>query len=278
LAKTPRTLRADEDEGIPAALTSDGALIASIALRAGRIVSGAGVIRLRRLGSGQEVYQIKGEGSDSFWTAAFSPDGKILAVSRSARDDFHGHLYGHRLLFWEVATGKRFLKIDLQHRAALLAFSPDGKLLATASGSDWRHIDRTIRVWDVTTGKLLEELPGHGGLVNALLFSPDGCRLFSGSDDGLILVWDTHWPHPRPQRTRSDLTAEQLRSAWADLAGTDVVRAFRSLSDLAAVPRRAVPFLREHLPAPPPVNRQLIAQRIADLDSDDFAVRDKARR
>ncbi len=276
-AKAPRILRADEDGGIPTVLAPDGALVASIG-RSGRLGNGSDALHLRRLGSGMEVHQIKGEGSVSFWTAAFSPDSRILAVSRSWRDEFHGHLSGHRLLFWEAASGKPFLSINLPQWAPTLAFSPDGKLLATANGVYPFESDRTIRIWDVTTGKLLEQLTGHGSEVNALLFSPDGRRLFSGAADGTILIWDTRWPHPQSRRTRGELTAEQLRSAWEDLASADAAQAFRSLRDLAADPRHAVPFLREHLPKPPPLDPQRIARLIVELDNDDFAVRENARR
>jgi WD40 repeat protein len=277
--KKPRTFQADRNGGIPVALSPDGTLVASISFvpEEGKIVGGTDVLRLGQLDSGQEVSRLTDEGNDSFWAAAFSPDGKILVASRSSILDFHGHRHGHRLLFWEVASGKRFLKIDLPQWAPTLAFSPDGKLLATATGPIWPKNGYTIRIWDITLGKLLEELPGHRGLIYALTFSPDGRRLFSAGAEGTILVWDTHWPHPRPRRPRADLTAEQLRRAWDDLAGGDSVQAFRSLSDMAAVPRRAVPFLRQHLVAPPPVDRQAIARLIADLDSGEFAVRDKAR-
>lgn len=277
--KKPRTFQADKNGGVPVALSPDGTLVACISFvrEEGKIDGGTAVLRLGRLDSGQEVGRITDEGNDQFWDAAFSPDGKILVVSRSSVRDFHGHQHGHRLLFWEVASGKRFLKIDLPEWTPTLAFSPDGKLLATASGPCWPKNDYTIRIWDITLGKLLEELPGHKGLVQALTFSPDGRRLFSAGAEGTILVWDTHWPHPLPRRPRADLTAEQLNSAWTDLVCADAVQAFRSLSDLAAVPRRAVPFLRLHLTPPPPVDRQAIARLIADLDSDEFAVRDKAR-
>jgi WD40 repeat protein len=279
LAKAPRTLRTDKDDSIPVDLSPDGTLFASIAGPSGSMGgSDTWIIRVRRLESGDEICRIKGEKDEAFWAAAFSPDGKILATSRSKRDDFHGRLYQHQLIFWEVASGKQFLQINLRYRTHALAFSPDGKFLATACGLYyWPEYDRTIRIWDVTTGKLLEGLSGHGGLVNALLFSPDGRRLFSGSDDGTILVWDTRWPHPRPRRMREDLTAKQLHSAWADLAGADGALAFRSLSDLASVPRRAVPFLREQLSAPTTLDRQGLARLIADLDSDDFTVRERAR-
>src|SRR4051812_8759772 len=64
-----------------------------------------------------------------------------------------------------------------------LAFSPDGKSLASAS-----H-DRTVSVWDVPSGKERLRLTGHTGDVVCLSFAPDGATLASGSRDGTMRVW-----------------------------------------------------------------------------------------
>jgi WD40 repeat protein len=64
-----------------------------------------------------------------------------------------------------------------------LAFSRDGKLLATGSA------DHSVRLWQVVDGRLLKTLEGHKGPVNGLAISPDGGVLASGGKDGIAFLW-----------------------------------------------------------------------------------------
>src|SRR5271166_2181283 len=65
-----------------------------------------------------------------------------------------------------------------------LAFAPDGKVLASAG------TDKTVKLWDVASGKHLATLRGHSSLVLSIAFSPDGKTLASASWDQTIKLWD----------------------------------------------------------------------------------------
>jgi len=54
------------------------------------------------------------------------------------------------------------------------------------SGSD----DKTVKIWDVISGRCLQTLEGHSNWVQSVVFSPDSQRLASGSDDKTVKIWD----------------------------------------------------------------------------------------
>jgi CHAT domain-containing protein/Tol biopolymer transport system component/tetratricopeptide (TPR) repeat protein len=72
--------------------------------------------------------------------------------------------------------------ITIPELSACLAFSPDGKILASGG--------RDIKLWEVRTGENTATLTGHTGLVTVVSFSPDGKTLASGGDDKSIKLWE----------------------------------------------------------------------------------------
>jgi WD40 repeat protein len=64
-----------------------------------------------------------------------------------------------------------------------IAFSPDGKYLASSSK------DKTVKLWSLESKKEITTLQGHSSEVNSIAFSPDGKYLASGSADNTVKLW-----------------------------------------------------------------------------------------
>jgi eukaryotic-like serine/threonine-protein kinase len=79
---------------------------------------------------------------------------------------------------WTVRAAKEFI--------TALAFSSDGKTMASAAG----YTESDIRLWDIATGKQTGQLNGHASWVGGLVFWPDGKKLASSSADQTIRTWD----------------------------------------------------------------------------------------
>jgi eukaryotic-like serine/threonine-protein kinase len=121
---------------------------------------------------------------------AFSPDGKWLVATRNTLSERGVFVLG----IWNVESGEETAMPDdpehHQHTGVIssLAFSPDGRLLATGS------MDYSIRLWDFVTRQRVATLQGHLSEVWTLAFSPDGQSLVSGAKDGSVKLWSVRRP------------------------------------------------------------------------------------
>jgi WD40 repeat protein len=137
-------------------------------------------------------------GSDAV-AVAFSPNGRILATSKKGR-----------VTLWDVAA-----RAPLGHFSEGrgdsgdgLAFSPDGKTLASVS---FEGLTGAVTLWDVAAGRVLGAPLEHAAPVRGIAFSSNGDILASAGDDGAVRLWDV--------RTQSEI-GKPLEGHTEDEIGT----------------------------------------------------------
>jgi WD40 repeat protein len=239
---------------------------------------------------------------------ALSPDGRILAASKTTRT-------GCEISLWDVATGKlagtltyggRF---ESHLREGSVAFSPDGTLLAAAN-------ETGVRIWELSGKRITRAIPtparvvafspdgqvlaiaefehavhlletatwetvgiyqGHARAVHALAFSQDGRTLVSASDDNTVLAWS---PYNPPNLDLAFPTGSaspaQLENLWDDLGKQEADSGYRALCILASRKDDAVRLLSRKLAPTPHLDRRKVLKLVEELGHDDFGVREAA--
>jgi WD40 repeat protein len=220
-----------------------------------------GTVLLWDLAAGKQLGEIV-RGSKHVTSLCFSPDGKTLATD------------GDGIQLWDVASRKEraVFRGDADKGSSVFCFSRDGRLLA-AGDSD----SQTIALWEVASGQVVRRFPWAGfGL--AVAFSPDGRALASGGgDDFAILIWDVTGLAQEGCLPHLHLSADELSAAWATLTAP-ASEAHQAAWRLVASGRQAVPFLAARLRAVIPADPEQLARLLRDLESNQFALRERATR
>jgi WD40 repeat protein/uncharacterized caspase-like protein len=201
------------------------------------------IFSLWDVATGREVSGERKKQWISGGAVAFRPDGQKLATGfeedqlklwdvpgGGEAGKLTGHMYNSGITYLKTDRGLVGTRFGPYHSISSLAFSPDGRWLASsvigvtdssveiwdlnegrevhnltghtgpvsvvAFTGDGRYLatagtDATIKLWDVSTGRELRTLAGHTDGVNSISLSLDGRWLVSGSGDGTARLWDT---------------------------------------------------------------------------------------
>ncbi len=233
--------------------------------------SGDNMVRVWDVSTGRRLHQFvmmdkygREDHVGGAYVATVSPDGRCI-------------LFGSQNFFilYDIGTGRELVRLDgpfdSPANGRLIAFSPDGRMFAWKGGAP-----RTVYLTETATLHERCQFIAPQGEVTTLTFSPDGRTLITGNSDTTALVWDLTGRLREKEAWGKPLALADLDVCWSDLAGEDVAQAYRAVQKLAGSAKEAVAYLKPRLQPIPSLDEKRIARLIADLDSDDFAVREEA--
>jgi WD40 repeat protein len=206
---------------------------------------------------------------------AFAPDGRTLAAisfyeHKSNAPSLSSREYVVRTVsLWELASGKIRHEIRLPLNSVQSVAFVGNRFLALGGK------DGTVRLHDLAMNGWLPSAHGHRDAVAALALSPDGRSLASGSLDTTTLLWRTEaWLGQQPLE-KTSLKETALDTLWQDLSSLDPVRAYRAVWALTRTVQ-AVRLLESRVRPVPIVDEARLKALLANLDHDEFRVREEA--
>jgi WD40 repeat protein/tRNA A-37 threonylcarbamoyl transferase component Bud32 len=210
--KEVRVLRGHQAPALSVAFSPNGRLVA--AGSGAHHTGNPGPIKVWEAATGHSVFTLQGH-TDEVWGLSFSPDGRRLASSS----------HDQTIKLWDLATGQEALTLrGHKDNIRALAFNVDGRLVSASE-------DQTVKVWEaspVLSRRSVRQstvLDGNTDRVWCAVYSPDGRTLASGSEDGIITLWDVASGQPlrtlRGHRASVralafDATGQRLASAGYD--------------------------------------------------------------
>jgi RNA polymerase sigma factor (sigma-70 family) len=207
--------------------------------------------------TGEEIARLQGH-TDRVDCVRFFPDNKFvvsISIDGTTR-------------VWDVSTAKVVRQLPRPGPQFATAITPDSRMLATVGG------DSFIRLWELATGQERAKFPYRRGRIWTMTFLNDGKTLITGCADSTALCWDVTGRDR--QHVVKPLSAEESQTEWDQLFGRKADRAYEALWTLVEHPEQTLENLKKELQPSPKVDAKQIKQWIADLDADEFDVREKA--
>jgi WD40 repeat protein/tRNA A-37 threonylcarbamoyl transferase component Bud32 len=169
-----RTLSGHTDHVNRVAFSPDGKFLAT--------ASQDETVKIWDTATGTVLRTIAFRGFPALFGLAFHPDGKRLAVTAPK---------GNAVTVLDVATGQT-VRVFHGHRALVMnvAFSADGRFLASCDGDPAGGDPGELKVWELETGREVYSFRGHNDAIYCVAFSPDGKRIVSAGQDNAVKVWD----------------------------------------------------------------------------------------
>jgi WD40 repeat protein/DNA-binding SARP family transcriptional activator len=184
---------ANEQQPVSVTWSPNGSMLAT--------AGGKGQVILWQAATGEQVGTLQ---ADTSWvlTAAFSPDGSLLAASGTG---------DRQVTLWDVATHKQVGRLPHPIFVGSVAFDPYGRTLTTSAS------DGKVRLWDIAhLREIGPPLPGadNGSGTNVSAFDPSGNHLIAVYDSGAAFIWDMeadHWKRQACAVVGRPLTREEWR-------------------------------------------------------------------
>jgi WD40 repeat protein len=256
LSGKPEAVRFQAHDGpvFALALSEDGKALAT--------GGGDGTVKVWDVATRKSLAALKPKVRALVRALAFTPDGKVLAAA-------HGRQGVH---LWALGGGKQPPPLRLQSLTFVsLAASPDGRLLVAGAANG------AVRVWDLAKGDVVQTFKPHAGQVTTLAFAADGKAFATTSTDMTVRVW-------RPVESVNEgpkehpVSAAELDRLLKELRTGNGAQAIKAILALAGTPRQTLAVLKKSLRPVRPVSAERVAKLLGDLNSNRFAVREKAHR
>ncbi|KAF9178836.1 hypothetical protein BGZ51_000487 [Haplosporangium sp. Z 767] len=154
-------------------------------------VSGGGDDKsyLWRLYDGEQLYEFAGH-TDSVTQVAFSVDGTYVAS---------GSMDG-KVRVWKSETGEFACELEGPDEVVWIKWHPKGNIILAGA------TDSSVWMWAVPSGAFMNVFNGHSGPVTSGMFTPDGKRIVTVSEDTSLIVWD-----PKSAAAIHRITSEDAR-------------------------------------------------------------------